>query len=105
IAGGPGQDGELWPVPAPSRGLGLVDVASGEHRIRPDDEVEDVGQAVRRVDPPSLAVFQPDAEARGGRLVRVDRRLGGGMRRTGHAELLLVPQVDAGLVANLYRGG
>src|SRR5437762_3192508 len=62
-------------------------------------------QGARGVDAPAAAGFGADAEAGGGGLVGVDGRLGGLVRRASDAELLLVPQVDAGLVADLYRGG
>lgn len=48
----PRQDGEPGPLGPPARGLGLVDVAGREDRVRPDGQVEDIGQAVRGVDPP-----------------------------------------------------
>src|SRR5205823_6203180 len=101
----PGQNGEAWPLLAPSRGLGLVDVAGGEYRVGSRHEVEHISQPVRGVDTPPAARLQADAEAGGGRLERVDRRLSGLMRAAGDAELLLVPQVHPGLVADLDRRG
>lgn len=102
---GPGQDGEGGPLAPPAFGLGLVDLGRGEHRVGAHHQVEYVGQAVRGVDAPPAAGFGTDAEARGGGLVGIDGRLGGLVRRAPDAELLLVPQVDAGLVADLHRGG
>src|SRR5487761_107742 len=96
----PWQDSEIRPLPPPAGGLGLVDMAGREHRVGPDHEVEHVREAVRRIDPPPSIMFQPDAEAGRGRLERVNSCLRGGMRRAPNAELLLIPQVDAGLVAD-----
>jgi hypothetical protein len=92
-------------LPQPPGGLGLVDVAGREHRVGAHDQVEYVGQPVRSVDAPPPAGLEADAEARGGGLEGVDRRLGGLVRRAGQAELLLILQVHAGLVTDLHRGG
>src|SRR5262249_9047795 len=102
---GPGQDGQGWPLLPPSGDLGLVDVVRGQHRVGADDEVEHVGKPVRGVDTPVRAGLKAQAKAGGGRLERVDRRLGGVVWRAGNAEFLLIPQVHARLIADLDRGG
>jgi hypothetical protein len=89
---------------APSRGLGLVDVLGREHRVGSRHEIEHVSQPVWSVDTPPAVGLQADAEAGGGCLERVDRRLSGRMRAAGDAELLLVPQVHPGLIADLDGG-
>src|SRR5438477_4968525 len=86
----PGQDGEARPLLAPSRGLGLVDVSGCEHRVGSRHEIEHVSQPVRSVDTPLAIGLQTDAEAGGGCLERVDRRLGGLMRAARDAELPLI---------------
>jgi len=63
--------------------------------------VADALSAAAALDP---ALHFVDAEAGGCRLVGVDRRLRTGVRRARDAELRLVPQVNAGLVADLHRG-
>lgn len=60
----PVQHGQFRPSPAPARGLGFVYGTRGAHGVRPHDEVEDVGEAVRRVDPPPAAGLQPYTGAR-----------------------------------------
>jgi formate-nitrite transporter family protein len=100
----PGKHCQARPLLPPARDLSFVDVAGREHRVGPGDEVEHIGQPVRRVDPPPFARLQADAEAGDGGLVGVDRRLAGCVRRARDTELLLVPQVYAGLVADLDRG-
>jgi len=88
----------------PAGRLGLIDVTGCQHRVRPDDEVEDVSQPVRGIHLPPPAGLKAYAQARGSGLEGVDRRLGGFMRRARDTESLLVPQVDPGLVADLDWG-
>src|ERR1700691_443312 len=101
----PGQHAECRPFPPPPGDLGLVDVPGSQHWVRPRDEVEHVTETVRSVNPPPVARLKAHAEARVGRLEGVDCRLGGAVRRAGGPEFLLVPQVHAGLVADLDRDG
>lgn len=92
-------------TPPPPLRLRLVHLTRSQDRIRPEDQVEDVRQAVRGVDAPVVVRFEADAEAAGGGGEGVDGGLGGGVGWAGGAEFRLVPEVDAGLVAEFDLGG
>ncbi len=99
----PGQEGKARPLPSPPGHLLLVDVPGGEGRIGADDQTEQVGESVGRVDAPAVILREPDADTGCGRWKGVDGRLRRGVGRTGDPEVRLIPEVHPGLVADLDR--
>jgi hypothetical protein len=83
--GGPAQDVQGRPLLLPAGRLGLIDVTGCQHRVGPDGEVEHVSQPVRGVHQPPPAGLKAYAQACGGGLEGVDRRLGcvGGAAQSG----------------------
>src|SRR5258707_47082 len=118
---------------SPRKGAGMDGAEAPERALRPEDldrmflargNAGDVEGLVALYEPDAVLAFPPgqlaigtraraawsgpgqngQAQAGGGGLECVDGRLGGLVRWAGHPELLLVPQVNPGLVADLDRG-